>query len=51
MAKVQREGLCPMTPPGIEQATFWLEALCLNQLHHLVPSHVCEILMKFELNL
>jgi len=50
-AKVQPEGLCPMTPPGIEPVTFRLEALCLNQLHHRVPPQVCKILMKFELNL
>jgi hypothetical protein len=38
---VRPEGLCqckiPIIPLGIEPATFWLLAQCLNQLRHRVP--------------
>jgi hypothetical protein len=43
-ATVRPEGLCkwkiPMTPSGIEAATFRLVAQCLNQLRHFVPQWI-----------
>ena len=42
-AIVQPEGLCqwkvPMTPTGIEPATYWLVAQCLNQPRYRVPPY------------
>jgi hypothetical protein len=33
---VRQEGLCPMTPSGIEPVTLQLLAQCINQLRHRV---------------
>ena len=50
-ARVQLEQLCqwkmPITPTGIEPATYRLVAQCLNQLHHCMPPwHSCKFLQN-----
>ena len=43
------ERLCPMTPRGIEPATLWLVARCLNQLRQRVPLLTASVVNKIAL--
>ena len=49
-AIVRPEGLCqwknPMTPSGIEPATFWLVAQCLNQLRHRIGANKVKVKVR-----